>query len=112
MADFDNESGGGGTRNLSMNEMSPCEQDRFLSITNVSLIMKKALPMNAKISKEAKETVHECVLEFISFITSEASDKCQKEKRKGGVGSVEACICLGRERRERQRGGGRERERK
>lgn len=44
--------------------------------------MKKSLPANAKISKEAKETVQECVSEFISFITGEASDKCQKEKRK------------------------------
>ena len=70
--------------------------------------MKKALPPNAKIAKDAKETVQECVSEFISFITSEyvcahisrltvdaadcvaydrdvlcrASDKCSKEKRK------------------------------
>ena len=44
--------------------------------------MKKALPANAKISKDAKETVQECVSEFISFITGEASDKCQREKRK------------------------------
>lgn len=58
------------------------EQDRFLPIANISRIMKKALPANAKIAKEAKETVQECVSEFISFITSEASDKCQREKRK------------------------------
>lgn len=58
------------------------EQDRFLPIANVSRIMKRALPANAKISKEAKETVQECVSEFISFITGEASDKCQREKRK------------------------------
>ncbi|XP_020255437.1 nuclear transcription factor Y subunit B-11-like [Asparagus officinalis] len=44
--------------------------------------MKRSLPANAKISKEAKETVQECVSEFISFITGEASDKCQREKRK------------------------------
>lgn len=44
--------------------------------------MKKALPTNAKIAKDAKETVQECVSEFISFVTSEASDKCQREKRK------------------------------
>ncbi|GAA0176348.1 DNA-binding transcription factor [Lithospermum erythrorhizon] len=44
--------------------------------------MKKALPGNAKISKDAKETVQECVSEFISFITGEASDRCQREKRK------------------------------
>ena len=33
--------------------------------------MKKALPENAKIAKDAKECVQECVSEFISFITSE-----------------------------------------
>uniref|UniRef100_A0A1J3CN35 Nuclear transcription factor Y subunit B-3 n=2 Tax=Noccaea caerulescens TaxID=107243 RepID=A0A1J3CN35_NOCCA len=78
MADSDNDSGGhkdGGSA-------STREQDRFLPIANVSRIMKKALPANAKISKDAKETVQECVSEFISFITGEASDKCQREKRK------------------------------
>ncbi|KAJ3677336.1 hypothetical protein LUZ60_003060 [Juncus effusus] len=60
----------------------PKEQDRFLPIANVSRIMKRSLPANAKISKEAKETVQECVSEFISFVTGEASDKCQREKRK------------------------------
>lgn len=77
--------------------------------------MKNALPDNAKIAKEAKECMQECVSEFISFITSEgklcippeslskkillvwsskygeltaccfvsqASEKCQQEKRK------------------------------
>lgn len=44
--------------------------------------MKRDLPANAKIAKDAKDTVQECVSEFISFITSEASDKCQREKRK------------------------------
>lgn len=47
------------------------EQDRFLPIANISRIMKRALPGNAKIAKDAKETVQECVSEFISFITSE-----------------------------------------
>lgn len=36
--------------------------------------MKTALPENAKIAKEAKECMQECVSEFISFITSEG--KC------------------------------------
>ncbi|WCJ37377.1 Nuclear transcription factor Y subunit B [Euphorbia peplus] len=78
MADSDNESGGHNANS----ELSAREQDRFLPIANVSRIMKKALPANAKISKDAKETVQECVSEFISFITGEASDKCQREKRK------------------------------
>lgn len=58
------------------------EQDRLLPIANVGRIMKNILPPNAKISKEAKETMQECVSEFISFVTGEASDKCHKEKRK------------------------------
>ncbi|KAJ4372197.1 transcriptional activator hap3 [Neocucurbitaria cava] len=58
------------------------EQDRWLPIANVARIMKMALPENAKIAKEAKECMQECVSEFISFITSEASEKCQQEKRK------------------------------
>ena len=46
--------------------------------------MKLALPENAKIAKEAKECMQECVSEFISFITSEgkrAPDKPYKAKR-------------------------------
>ncbi|CAK7323330.1 unnamed protein product [Dovyalis caffra] len=82
MADSDNESGGQNNSNTNYSESSPREQDRLLPIANVSRIMKKALPANAKISKDAKETVQECVSEFISFITGEASDKCQREKRK------------------------------
>ncbi|KAL0711462.1 hypothetical protein Bca4012_018440 [Brassica carinata] len=58
------------------------EQDRLLPIANVGRIMKNILPPNAKVSKEAKETMQECVSEFISFVTGEASDKCHKEKRK------------------------------
>jgi len=58
------------------------EQDRWLPIANVARIMKNALPENAKIAKEAKECMQECVSEFISFITSEASEKCHQEKRK------------------------------
>ncbi|KAA8549509.1 hypothetical protein F0562_001193 [Nyssa sinensis] len=58
------------------------EHYRYLPIANINRIMKKGLPANGKIARDAKETLQECVSEFISFITSEASDKCQKEKRK------------------------------
>lgn len=40
----------------------------------VARIMKMALPENAKIAKEAKECMQECVSEFISFITSEGEE--------------------------------------
>jgi len=53
-----------------------------LPIANIARIMKNTLPENAKIAKDSKECVQECVSEFISFITSEASDKCMQEKRK------------------------------
>ncbi|GEQ72279.1 hypothetical protein JCM33374_g5966 [Metschnikowia sp. JCM 33374] len=58
------------------------EQDRYLPIANVTRVMKKALPEKAKLSKEAKECVQECASEYISFITSQAIDKCLLEKRK------------------------------
>ncbi|KAG8380428.1 hypothetical protein BUALT_Bualt06G0014300 [Buddleja alternifolia] len=74
------ESGGGGGDQSPQSNVR--EQDRFLPIANIGRIMKKGLPANGKIAKDAKDTVQECVSEFISFVTSEASDKCQKEKRK------------------------------
>lgn len=58
------------------------EQDRWLPIANVGRLMKNTLPATAKVSKDAKECMQECVSEFISFITSESSDKCLSEKRK------------------------------
>ena len=51
------------------------EQDRYLPIANISRIMKKALPANGKIAKDAKDTMQECVSEFISFITSESVNR-------------------------------------
>ncbi|WZZ17374.1 hypothetical protein YC2023_110463 [Brassica napus] len=78
--------GGGGSHesggDQSPRSMNVREQDRFLPIANISRIMKRGLPANGKIAKDAKETMQECVSEFISFVTSEASDKCQREKRK------------------------------
>lgn len=47
------------------------EQDRLLPIANVARIMKQAVPTNAKIAKDAKSCVQDCVSEFISFVTSE-----------------------------------------
>ena len=65
-----------------MQKEDEAEQERFLPVANISRIMKQALPPNAKISKEAKEQMQECVSEFISFITWEAWEKCKLDKRK------------------------------
>lgn len=58
--------------------MALCECDiasaNPLTLGTVARIMKNALPDNAKIAKEAKECMQECVSEFISFITSEGTE--------------------------------------
>ncbi|KAI4371403.1 hypothetical protein MLD38_019644 [Melastoma candidum] len=56
--------------------------EQLLPIANIGRIMKHVLPQSAKVSKEAKEMMQECVSEFISFVTSEASEACKKERRK------------------------------
>ncbi|KAF8716148.1 hypothetical protein HU200_026423 [Digitaria exilis] len=72
------------------------EQDRFLPIANIARIMRRAVPDNGKIAKDAKESVQDCprLLAFdpiwFRVATSDrfacgfcrASDKCMKEKRK------------------------------
>jgi len=73
MADSNNESGG--APNVGNIELSPREQDWFLLIANVSRIMQKALPMNAKISKDAKETVQECDFRQFCFQLHPAGSK-------------------------------------
>ncbi|AOW07298.1 histone-fold-containing protein [Yarrowia lipolytica] len=90
MADSDSKPSSG-------NELELREQDKWLPIANVARIMKSALPENAKVSKEAKECMQECVSEFISFITSEASEKCAAEKRKtvNGEDILFAMLSLG-----------------
>jgi len=80
--DVDDDDDYDGADGSAFREVEIREQDRFLPVANIARIMKKVLPNNAKIAKDAKESIQECVSEFISFITSEASDKCQQEKRK------------------------------
>ncbi|XP_030470260.1 nuclear transcription factor Y subunit B-3-like [Syzygium oleosum] len=58
------------------------EQDRYMPIANVIRIMRRILPPHAKISDDAKETIQECLSEYISFITGEANDRCRQEQRK------------------------------
>jgi nuclear transcription Y subunit beta len=83
--------------NSNANTNKQIEFDRYLPIANISRIIKTNLPSEVKLSKEAKETFQECVSEFISFITSEASDKCLSEKRKtiNGDDLIHALSALG-----------------
>jgi histone H3/H4 len=70
------------------------QQRTRLQIANVSRIMKSSVPSSAKIAKDAKECLQECVSEFISFITSEAAEKCQLEKRKT-IGGEDILFAMG-----------------
>ncbi|CAN6662902.1 transcriptional activator Hap3p [Trichomonascus vanleenenianus] len=75
------------------------EFDLLLPMANVSRIMKNSIPETAKISKEAKECMQECVTEFVAFVTSEAAEICTGEKRKtlNGQDVIHAMISLGME---------------
>jgi len=84
-AEADDGSGSGGRK-----ELDP----RSLPINNIRRVMRSAMPENRKITKDAKESVQECVSEFISFVTGEASDKCHKEKRKT-VNGDDVCWAFG-----------------
>ncbi|ORM40376.1 Transcriptional activator hap3 [Babesia sp. Xinjiang] len=63
-------------------ERRDAESDTSLPIANIGRVMKSVLPGSAKIAKQAKDIVRECVTEFILFVSSEASDICTNERRK------------------------------
>ena len=50
-----------------------------------------------KVSKEARETMQECVSEFLLFVTSEASEICSNQKRStiNGDDIIKAMMKLG-----------------
>ncbi|KAK0558650.1 Senecionine N-oxygenase [Tilletia horrida] len=53
-----------------------------LPIANISRIMRRSLPESAKIGKDAKDAVQIVLSEFISFVTSEANERCLADRRK------------------------------
>jgi histone H3/H4 len=61
---------------LSQKDKAEVYDANIRNFAPVARIMKTALPENAKIAKEAKECMQECVSEFISFITSEGKYIC------------------------------------
>ena len=79
---FPGTANGGGNNAQAAAPAAIREQDRLMPIANVIRIMRRVLPPHAKISDDAKETIQECVSEYISFITGEANERCQREQRK------------------------------
>ncbi|KAL8789574.1 MAG: hypothetical protein Q9195_006751 [Heterodermia aff. obscurata] len=70
------------------------DSDSRLPLANVSRIMKAALPSDTTISRDAKQTMQDCVSEFISFVTSEAVEK-KKGKAVNGEDVLLAFDSLG-----------------
>ncbi|XP_058209942.1 nuclear transcription factor Y subunit B-3-like [Rhododendron vialii] len=58
------------------------DQDYYVPTANITRVMRRVLPPQAKIADDAKETVQQCVTEYINMITSEANDRCHREGRK------------------------------
>nr|PVC49994.1 nuclear transcription factor Y subunit B-8 [Theileria orientalis] len=52
----------------------PLESETTLPIANISRLMREVLPNNAKIAKQAKDMIRECVTEFIFFVSSQGKD--------------------------------------
>ncbi|GIX61945.1 CCAAT-box DNA binding protein subunit B [Babesia caballi] len=71
-----------GDASFSSYERRDPDNDISLPIANIGRVMKSVLPGSAKIAKQAKDIIRECVTEFILFISSEASDICTNERRK------------------------------
>ncbi|XP_042012081.1 nuclear transcription factor Y subunit B-9-like [Salvia splendens] len=58
------------------------DPDQYMPIATLTRIMRCVLPDHAKVADDAKETIQECVSEFISFITNEANERCHREYRR------------------------------
>jgi nuclear transcription Y subunit beta len=54
MSEVEANAGGGGK-----------EQDRFLPVANIGRIMRRAVPENGKIARDARESIQECISEFM-----------------------------------------------
>ncbi|KEH40448.1 transcriptional activator hap3 [Medicago truncatula] len=64
-------------------DLPPTKNEELcLPIRNLTRIMRRALPLYAKISQDAKATTQLCVSDFMGIITTEAVEKCNEESRK------------------------------
>lgn len=71
--------------------------DRLLPIANISKIMKRPIPKEAKIAKDSKEIMQRSASEFIAIVTCMAKEICESENRKtlSGEDLIRAMDSLG-----------------
>ncbi|XP_027368613.1 nuclear transcription factor Y subunit B-10-like [Abrus precatorius] len=92
---------GSGVNNQDLAVQAPAaealQENPNLPLATVKRLMRKGLPLHAKVTEESKETMLECVTEFIGFITSEANHQCQLEHRRtvSGEDLIRALKTLG-----------------
>jgi nuclear transcription Y subunit beta len=60
--------------------------DRLLPIANISKIMKRPIPKEAKVAKDAKDLMQRSASEFIAIVTCRAKEICEGEARKTVTG--------------------------
>ncbi|EEQ83142.1 hypothetical protein NCER_100076 [Vairimorpha ceranae BRL01] len=60
--------------------------DRLLPVANIGKIMKRPIPKEAKVAKEAKELMQKSASEFIAIVTCRAREICEGESRKTVTG--------------------------
>ncbi|EYU25664.1 hypothetical protein MIMGU_mgv1a026487mg, partial [Erythranthe guttata] len=72
---------GDGEVNQQQQQAFKRDANQYMSIANITRIMRRVLPANAKIANNAKEAIEECISEFIRFITAEANARCHRDYR-------------------------------
>lgn len=75
-------SAAGGDGETAAEQGSMRKAEEYMPVANIIRIMRRILPSQTKVADDAKETIQECVTEFISYITSEANARCHNECRK------------------------------
>ncbi|KZV56345.1 Nuclear transcription factor Y subunit B-6 [Dorcoceras hygrometricum] len=70
------------TSHMTCNHQFKRNPDEYLPIPNVIKIMRQVLPPHVKISDDSKETIQECVSEFVAFFTRTANEICHRECRR------------------------------
>ncbi|KXS20137.1 histone-fold-containing protein [Gonapodya prolifera JEL478] len=58
--------------------------DEELSLPKATMqkLIQEMMPKDLQVSKEARELITECCVEFIHLLSSEANDVCEREQRK------------------------------
>lgn len=73
------------------------EEDLSLPKATMAKLIQELLPADVGIAKETRDLLTECCVEFIHLVSSEASEVCDKEKKKtiGGEQVIQAFKNLG-----------------